>query len=106
MTQQENKRRPTSVRLGPLTEKLLKDAYWYNLDSFPAWQVWADDVEAVLCFLQNEGRLDVFLKDIKSLQTPQHRDCEARGSSRCISFSSEWISNHSMGATRRRSNKG
>jgi hypothetical protein len=82
MSQQESKRRPTSVSLGPLTELLLKDAHWYNLDSFPAVQVWADDVEAVLRFLQAEGRLDVFLKDIKSLQTPQHRDArfaEARG---------------------------
>jgi hypothetical protein len=82
MIQQGNKRHPTSVHRGPLTELLLKDARWYNLDSFPAWQVWANDVEEVLTFLQAEGRLDVFLKDIKNLETPQHRDArlaEARG---------------------------
>src|SRR5215471_13979951 len=82
MSQQKSKRRVTLVRLGPLTESFLRDARWFQMDSFPAVQVWADDVEAVLSFLQAEGRLDAFCREVKNVQTPKHRDArfaEARG---------------------------
>jgi hypothetical protein len=73
---------PTSVRLGPLTQQLLSGARWYGADQFPAWQVWADDVEEVLAFLECEGRLAAFLAVTRKAATPQHRDAsfaEARG---------------------------
>src|SRR5262245_20013408 len=82
MSQQESKRRVTSVRLGPLTKSLDRNARWYQMDSFPAVQVWADDVEAVLAFLEAQGRLDALFRDGKNVQTPKHRDArlaEARG---------------------------
>lgn len=65
---------PLHVQLGPLTRLLLSDARWRSADAFPAWQVWADDIERVLTFLQNEDRLGAFLAMIRSMRTPQHRD--------------------------------
>jgi hypothetical protein len=73
---------PDSVRLGPQTQQLLSGARWSGADEFPASQVWADDVEEVLAFLQQEGRLDAFLAVTRKVATPQHRDsclAEARG---------------------------
>jgi len=63
-----------SVRLGPRTQQLLSGARWSGADAFPAWQVWADDVEEVLVFLQQEGRLAQFLAVTRKVATPQHRD--------------------------------
>src|ERR1700722_10159180 len=74
---------PATVRLGPLTQQLLSGARWNGQDQFPAWQVWADDVEQVLNFLEAEGRLPAFMAVIQKVKTPQHRDAclaEARGS--------------------------
>lgn len=73
---------PSHVRLGPLTQQMLAGALWYGLDRFPAWQVWADDVEQVLAFLQAEGRIAAFLDVIQKAQTPRHRNAflaEAQG---------------------------
>src|SRR5258708_2943895 len=73
---------PPDVRLGPLTRRLLFGARWRGADAFPAWQIWADDVERVLAFLDREGRFEVFLSVIQNVRTPQHRDAclaEARG---------------------------
>jgi hypothetical protein len=73
---------PPDVRLGPLTQKLLTAAKWQGADKFPAWQVWADDVEQVLAFLQREHRLASFLSTVQKVRSPQHRDArfaEARG---------------------------
>lgn len=73
---------PKEVRLGQLTQQLLGGARWQGADEFPAWQVWADDVEQVLTFLQQESRLEAFFSTAKNVQTPQHRDAclaEARG---------------------------
>jgi len=73
---------PANVRLGPLTQRLLSGARWQGADEFPASQVWADDVEEVLTFLQRERRLEAFLAIIQNVQTPQHRDAllaEVRG---------------------------
>jgi hypothetical protein len=65
---------PTSVLRGPLTQQLLSGACWHGLDKFPARQVWADDVEQVLRFLEAEGRLATFLGVIQGVRTPQHRN--------------------------------
>jgi len=62
------------VRLGPLTQQLLSTAKWQGTDQFPAFQIWADDVEEILVFLHKENRLAAFLSDIRTVQTPQHRD--------------------------------
>ena len=59
-----------SVRLGPPTQQLLSGARWSGADAFPAWQVWADDVEEVLVFLQQEGRLAQFLAVTRKVATP------------------------------------
>lgn len=74
---------PAHVRLGPLTQRLLAGSKWQGADQFPAWQVWADDVESVLAFLDRENRLPMFFTMIQKARTPQHRDAalaEARGS--------------------------
>jgi len=65
---------PAHVRLGPLTQRLLSGPKWQESDSFPASQVWADDVESVLAFLDREGRLPAFLDNNRKTPTPQHRD--------------------------------
>ena len=44
------------------------------MDQFPAWQVWADEVEAVLEFLHAEHRLAAFFPIIQRAKTTQHRD--------------------------------
>lgn len=74
---------PANVRLGPLTQRLLSGSKWQGTDRFPAWQVWADDVESVLAFLDRENRLADFLAVIQSARSEQHRNAclaEARGS--------------------------
>jgi len=74
---------PANVRLGPLTQRLLSGSKWQGNDQFPAWQVWADEVESVLGFLDRENRLADFLAVIKGARNQQHRDAclaEARGS--------------------------
>jgi hypothetical protein len=65
---------PAAVRLGPLTQQLLGGAKWQGADGFPAWQIWADDVEEVLAFLSKENRLQAFVSDVQKVQTPRHRD--------------------------------
>jgi hypothetical protein len=70
------------IQLGPLTQQLLSGARWSGLDQFLALQVWADDVEQILGFLQSEGRLAAFLATIQRVQKPQQRHArlaEARG---------------------------
>jgi hypothetical protein len=57
-----------------LTQQLLSGACWHGLDEFPAWQVWADDVEHVLSFLDSEERLATFLDVVQGVRTPQHRN--------------------------------
>jgi len=75
---------PPSVRLGPLTQRLLSGAHWRGLDEFPFWQVGADDVEHVLRFLESEGRLATFLDVVQGVRTPQHRNaCLAEARAAC-----------------------
>lgn len=77
------RRPPANIRLGPLTQHLLSGAKWKGTDQFPAFQVWADDVESVLAFLDRENRLADFLAVIQKARNEQHRNAclaEARGS--------------------------
>jgi hypothetical protein len=74
---------PAPVRLGPLTQRLLSGSKWQGTDQFPAWQVWADDLESVLAFFDRENRLADFLAVIQNARNEQHRNAclaEARGS--------------------------
>jgi hypothetical protein len=68
--------RSSTVNHGRLTQKLLSGANWLGADGFPGAQVWADDVEQVLTFLQQESRLSVFLSLIQKAKNPQHRDAQ------------------------------
>jgi len=74
---------PSDVRVGPFTAALIAGARWQGHDAFPAWQTWADDIEAVMEFLYQHGRFPVFQSLIQKTRTAQHRDAmlaEARGS--------------------------
>jgi hypothetical protein len=69
--------------LGTLTQRLLSGPKWQGADRFPASQVWADDIESVMAFMDRESRLPAFLAMNQKARTPQHRDAslaEARGS--------------------------
>ena len=49
---------------------------------FPAWQSWADDLESVLQFLLDVGRLPAFTATIQRVRSPRDRDAllaEVRG---------------------------
>jgi hypothetical protein len=49
------------VKLGPLTQAICKDASWEGEDAFPSSQIWADEVEKVLSFLQVKGQFERYL---------------------------------------------
>jgi hypothetical protein len=62
---------------------MLAGARWQGRDPFPAWQTWADDVEAVLEFLDRQQRFAIFRTKIQQTRSPQYRDAmfaEARAS--------------------------
>jgi hypothetical protein len=74
---------PSDVNIGPLTRAMISGAKWQGHDAFPAWQVWADEVETVLEFLDSEQRLPAFLDRIQKDRSVKHRDAtlaEARSS--------------------------
>jgi hypothetical protein len=48
----------TEIKLGPLTERLKVGASWR--DQYPAWQVYADECERLLEFVQARRELDRF----------------------------------------------
>lgn len=64
------------IRHGPLTKQLLSGADWLGKDGFPGPQVWADDLDQVLTFLNQESRLGKFLSVIQKARDPQHRDAQ------------------------------
>lgn len=49
------------VKLGPLTETICRDASWRGKDEFPSSQLWADEVERVLSFLEIQGQFGRYL---------------------------------------------
>lgn len=63
---------PKEVKLGRLTGSIVAGAHWLNQDEFPAHQQWADDVEAVLGFLESEGKLADFFPRLNR-QNAEHR---------------------------------
>lgn len=57
---------PDEVKLGPLTSTVLDGAVWREMSQFPASQVWADEVERILCFLQARDVFDHFLPRLRA----------------------------------------
>jgi hypothetical protein len=62
------------VQIGPLTTKLIAGAKWRYADAFPAPQVYANDVEAVLEFLQSVNRREAFVAKVQKENRPGKRD--------------------------------
>src|ERR1700677_3334142 len=69
-------RHSSTVQHGPFTRQLLAGASWLGVDGFPGPQVWANDVEQVLAFLEHENRFAAFLSVIQKAKNPQHRDAQ------------------------------
>ena len=67
---------PDEVRLGPLTSTVLDGAVWRDGSQFPAFQVWADEVERVLSFLQARG---VFARFLPRLRAREREGALAEG---------------------------
>jgi hypothetical protein len=57
------------VRLGPLTEIIFNGASWRGADAFPSNQIWADEVERVLSFLQAQGQFENYLPMLRGKLT-------------------------------------
>jgi hypothetical protein len=54
--------------------QLISGSRWKGVDGFPAPQIWADDVEEVLSFLQRENHLTEYFSAIQKAQSAKHRD--------------------------------
>lgn len=59
----------TAVQLGPLTARVCAAARWRGQDQFPAWQVWADEIERVLSFAHSCAQFDRFFKRLTASRT-------------------------------------
>lgn len=60
----------SEIRLGPLTQAMCKDASWCHIDHvFPSDQVWADEIEKVLSFLEIKGQFDRYLPSLRGKLT-------------------------------------
>jgi hypothetical protein len=55
---------PPHVRLGPLTQSVLNGARWKEQDQYPAFQVYADECEALLEFAKAQGQFDRYFADL------------------------------------------
>lgn len=62
------------VQVGPLTTKLIAGAKWRDADAFPRPQVFANDIEAVLVFLQGVARFDAFVGKVQQESKPDKRN--------------------------------
>jgi len=60
---------PIHVRLAPLTRTISHDASWRGQDDFPANQIWADEVERILSFLESQCQFDRFLPKLRGKVT-------------------------------------
>ena len=49
------------VILGPLTKTIIKESRWRGRDGFPSSQIWADEVERVLSFIEGQGQFEKYL---------------------------------------------
>jgi len=53
------------MKLGPLTSAMCDSASWKGQDDFPSSQLWADEAEKVLSFLQVHGQFQRYLPVLK-----------------------------------------
>ena len=51
-----------TMRLGSFTQRMLSEARWKGTreEDFPSDQVWADDIESVLRFLEDQNQIERF----------------------------------------------
>lgn len=54
------------VNLGPLVSAMAEGAAWFGQDEFPSSQVWADETERVLAFIDSRVGLDRCLGDLRA----------------------------------------
>jgi hypothetical protein len=57
---------PNNVKIGPLTRAVLNGAVWSENSEFPAFQVWADEIDGVLSFLVVQEVFDRFLPRLRA----------------------------------------
>jgi hypothetical protein len=55
---------PSDVRLGPLTLSVLNGARWKGQDQYPAFQVYADECEALLEFAKAQEQFERYFADL------------------------------------------
>jgi hypothetical protein len=53
------------IKLGPLTSAMCDSASWKGQDDFPSSQLWADEAEKILSFLQVHGQFERYLPRLK-----------------------------------------
>lgn len=58
-----------ALRIGHLTKTIRHGASWQGLDEFPSTQMWADEVERVLSFLQVHGQFERYLPRLRGKLT-------------------------------------
>jgi hypothetical protein len=56
--------RSYTVRLGPLSSALYQEASWAG-DGYPAWQMFADELEALLGFAKDSRVLEMYRKELR-----------------------------------------
>jgi hypothetical protein len=52
---------PNGVRFGPLTSSIWEGAAWMTQDEFPSSQLWADEIERILSYVQAQGKFEYYL---------------------------------------------
>ncbi|MDP9191551.1 MAG: hypothetical protein M3P06_07595 [Acidobacteriota bacterium] len=52
------------VELGPLSEGIYSGVSWTG-DGYPAWQMFADELERLLCFARDEGVLEMYRTELR-----------------------------------------
>ncbi len=63
---------PAGVRIGPLTATIMDGARWRDQDEFPSGQLWADEFEKIVSFVQVKGQFEHFLGALRG--GPSQRD--------------------------------
>src|SRR4051794_2930666 len=59
------------VTCGPLLSTVVDRAGWRGKDQFPAWQVFADEIERVLSFAEARGVFSTYLTRLTGRTTSQ-----------------------------------
>ena len=59
----------SEIKLGPLTRAMCDSPSWKGQDDFPSSQLWADELEKVLSFLQVHAQFECYLPVLKGKLT-------------------------------------